>query len=500
MAVRPDVAAIRRLTALSRQEQPKWFVQPVAVVLLIIPVALGLGVEVEYLPGVLMAYVNLILIGLITIRCVRCGSLEALVPVGFLSWFAAAFPTTSIYCALFQPRAFYETIYQTRYILDGNLRVQMVLFVFLLGYGAITSLAVSRRAQPFQLAVDLPSIKRLALITFWFAIGANLFNAASKLRELPEVWQYLADGFITYVRGLFFILGAAFVNLRMLTRIIGVVCLLFIMVFYVLGNRREFAAWPFVLFVLGLLFAGRLRQKTKFKIMVGFVLFVPVFMVIANTTRVVLGTVGFQQLGARAAALTRWREEALTGSIPGRALGRLFSTGGHSLMTLSPERYSYLDFNPQAYMQESLTRLLPGRLYYKPYYSTTGRLERYDFLITEETSVELSMLGSLWMIGGYLPVVVGGVCIGILHVILMRVIRGAVRGSSFKGIFYFSMVLPTLMWGHNLDPITHFRAVVWKTAAAILLYYLLIAHLEGRTQVAPQLPAAEGRTSPPGRS
>jgi len=188
------------------------------------------------------------------------------------------------------------------------------------------------------------------------------------------------------------------------------------------------------------------------------------------------GTIGFSDLGDRIQALAHWHEVVSTTPVLASTFGRLFFTGGHTIVTMSPAEFPYVHFSPSAYLWEFLTRMLPRKAVFESYYSANPNLilMRYDFLITEETSVPVSFVGSLYMLGGILPVVLGGIVIGLFHSLVSRGLGVLSRHSRYLALFVFAMLAPSLLWAQNLDPITHVRGVVWAGLSAVIVYQLAI--------------------------
>ena len=124
---------------------------------------------------------------------------------------------------------------------------------------------------------------------------------------------------------------------------------------------------------------------------------------------------------------------------------------------------------------------VPNRLYYDPYYSTTYHLNAYSHRVNENTSEELSLPGSLWMLGGIIPVFFGGIATGLLHTGVMKWIMSATRKSPYQGLFYLAIIAGTILFGFNLDFISHARAVVRGMLLATILWYCVVTWILGRS-------------------
>jgi len=124
-------------------------------------------------------------------------------------------------------------------------------------------------------------------------------------------------------------------------------------------------------------------------------------------------------------------------------------------------------------MKEVLTSLIPGRIYYKPFYQANWILANYDFMITEETSVEVSMLGNLWLLGGAKIVFLGGAGLAMLHGLFIFIVRRAWRKSELKGFLFLGLFSNTLLGAAGLDIIAHWRAMVWRLIFAFVIFLVL---------------------------
>jgi len=299
--------------------------------------------------------------------------------------------------------------------------------------------------------------------------------------------------------------GVLFLRLPMRTRLRALVFMALAGAFYLLGNARGLAVLPATLFVVGLIFLGEIQQRYKTWTIVVACAALPLALVIGNTTRTLLGSIGFENLGTRLSALGEWREVLSRTPVLAATFQRLFFIGGHSIIAFSPEHFPYIAFSPSDYGWELVTRLLPGKLFYEPFYSTNVRLQLYGFLITEETSYPMSLLGSLYMLGGYVPVAVGAFAIGIFHCLLSRVIGTANRRSQYLGLFVFSMIASTLIWSQNVDLIVNVRVIVWRVLSAFVLYIVILrpfaerrgAPRQGRQRGAAGVPPRSRSAAPP---
>jgi hypothetical protein len=225
----------------------------------------------------------------------------------------------------------------------------------------------------------------------------------------------------------------------------------------------------------GAFFLGSLKDRTKIiGLNVVGVLFV-LYTVIGNTTRHILGTGGFTNMEERVQAMGHWREVFDVGPVLAQVFGRLFPTAGHTIITKMPDQYAYMDFSPGTFVQELVTRVfVPGAIYYQPTYGHTGILIPYGFTITESTSVEVSTIGSFWMLGGWLPLMVGALGIGLLHGLFSRWLDRAADASPTRALFYLGMLAWTILWAENLTHVEHTRSLIIHAVAGVLLYWAVV--------------------------
>ncbi|TWT40900.1 hypothetical protein RAS1_35860 [Phycisphaerae bacterium RAS1] len=475
-----NVRAIQSLVERDRRSTQSWFARPAVIFLFGLGLLIMVGAG-ENLLAAALAYVNLIIMAATAVHFAKQRTLHGAIPIFFLAWFAMSWPFTSIYAAVFNPHMAYSTLHDVREFLSGNVRLQLVVLLFLAVYiPIVTSLIRPAAAGWTDQYLASQHARRLALVALVITIVFLGANAFSKVRPLPGPLQYIADGSYLYLRGLVFVIGATFPFLVFGVRATAIAYLLLSGFFYTLGNAREFAVLPLGMLLGGLLFVSRLSKRWKLIVVTGVALAFPVYLVVGETTRAMLGTVGFKNLERRAETLGRWQEMFSKGGGVTRAFGRLFNTGGHSLITLMPESYPYLEFSAPRYVVETVQRLVPGRIFYQPYYSSAGLLRSYDFNITDKTSVELSFLGSLWMIGGPVPVIVGTVVIALIHAGLARLLLLLVTRSPGYALLMAAMLAPEIMWAVNSDIITNIRNIVWRLLAATVVYFVVFRPFIGR--------------------
>lgn len=473
------ISAERR-DRLKRAEQPLWLIIPLAVTLIGLAVMIALLTERQHLLGALIAYSNLTLISAAAVYFVRQRTLQGLIPVLFLAWFAMGWPLPTIYFATMFPTEAYHPFADEREILFGAAWVQTVGLVFLVIYLTTVRLFLGHH-RPWTHSVANERTERLVgSVVLWIVMAAITLHAFSQVVPLPGTLMYVASGSYNYLHGLMLMVGVLFLRLNVETRLRALLFMALAAAFYLIGNARGLAVLPATLFVVGLIFLSDISQRYKTWAIIAACAGLPLALVIGNTTRVLLGSIGFQDIGTRLSALGEWQEVLSRTPVLVSTFHRLFFVGGHSIIAYTPEYFPYLNFSWTDYGWELVTRLLPGKLFYAPFYSDNERLQAYGFLISDESSFPMSLLGSLYLLGGLVPVALGAVAFGIFHSLLGRLIGLASRRTSYLGLFVFSMVASTLIWSQNVDLITNVRVTAWRVLSAFVLYLAILRPLVAR--------------------
>ena len=467
--------------AAGRPAIPGWVNWPLAGILAVFAALLAVLVPAPHLPGALLAYVNLLVIGGTWVYFASRGTLEGLIPPMFLTWLGAGWPLAALYFAIAVPDLEYYTVAGARQFLFGDVRLQAVTLLFTLSYVAVMFL-FQGRSVPWRTPVGTRRMdRRAATVVLWMAMPAIAFNAVSVVARFPGLLRYLAAGGYHTLHGLTLMVGVLFTSLALRTRLTAVVFLVGAGAFYVIGNARGTAGFPIALLLFGLIFLSDLNKRWKLWIVTAGLACFPLALVVSDTTRTVTHTGGFTNLNTRLQAFNEWQDALSQRPVLTRTFGRLFFVGGHSIITLSPEHYPYIDFSPSRYASELIMRMLPARFFGHLYYSDPPYtiLRLYGFLITDETSVPISTVGALYMLGGVVPVAVGGALIGLFHSTVGYGLRRARRRSPYLALFLFAMIATELLQGQNRDPISHVRSIVWDSAWGVILFQCVVRPLVG---------------------
>ncbi|MCG8403892.1 MAG: hypothetical protein MI923_01715 [Phycisphaerales bacterium] len=470
----PAVAGIQdRNTGL--RSSIAWLRRPLFVVIIILPLLIFYLVGREHLAGSMLAYLNCCIGISAFIYLASRQTIEAMVPLAILPVGIIAWPLGNIYWAIWNPMAEMTNrpFSYPLLLLQDNVRLQSAVLMFFVIYLAFVLPAARRKGPAIFPYVANYRRWALAIVLFNVILISPVFIAqVAGLGRESVVYKNVAS-FYYYSAGLLFTAGVLVVNLSKSNKAFLVIYFGIGMFLSAIFSGRGLIARPILAFLVGVFFMSPLSGKRKMMLLAILMFIFPWYTLIGSTTRQVFGKEEGGNLRGRMEVLKNWREYKAGQSPLDAVFGRLHWTGGHSILTDSPSRVPYLEFNAFAYGREILERLLPGRLYYRPHYSGTLPLNRYGHQITEANSVEISMIGHLYMLGGWVPLAVGAACTGLLHVCLMGYLRRTWHRSPLKALTLYSVLFSLFITFLLSDPISHFRSVVWYSAYGWLLYQFL---------------------------
>ncbi len=354
------------------------------------------------------------------------------------------------------------------------------IYALLVAYLGTILLLMPRGGKLPTYSAQNPATKRMAYVGTAMSMIAFAGGMYARVTvNYESTFGYLLSGIMNYCFAMPMLIGVMFPKVPRLVKTVIITFFAVTTPVYLLYHSRLYLVGPWIMMAFGLLFFSEWPQRKKAALVLSILILFPLALMIGEATRNVRQG---QSLEHRKELLTQWQNILARNSFIGSTMGRFFSTGGHALITLSPEQVEYLDFDPVRYVTELVvSTVVPGRIYADYYYSTTYHLNRYGLRVGTTTSVELSLPGSLWMLGGWAPVLIGGVGIGLLHTIMMHWLRSATRKSTYQGLFYLAMTLGTVVWGFNWDPITFTRGIVRGMLAASLLWHIIVRPVLGRT-------------------
>ena len=443
----------------------------VAAALLVLLGAILLFSASNRLAIALMAYLNCVLYSAFSLFFYKKRTVSSLIPIATPMWMIFGSCLGIIYFSIFYPNSVHSTLTGLVSHFAGGVRYQLVIFLLLLSY-FLTMALVLRKDTP---GTQHPFMctKRIAVLAFMIFIPVVLLNAVSKVVTFPGPILYLADGLFLYCSSLLFVAGALIKKVSKTMKIVLAAFLAASVLFYTIGNARAAAIKPILALLYGIFLFSELSPKTKAIIFMVCLAVLPTYVVIGNTTRLLLGKSGFEDLAYRWQTLKEWRYVvARQGDFLYRNFGRFFYTGGNVIITSTPSELPYLPFSPVAYGREMVEALVPGVILYRPYYRGNWKLPDYGInVIPGVTSVEVSLIGHLWLLGGYLPVIGGGIVLGLVHGLLAWRMRRNWLRSPDRSVFYFGILF--VSFGLASDLISIWRTAIWHLMFAFIAFKLI---------------------------
>lgn len=459
--------------------EKRWaFIRNVVIVFFIVgALLLPLLTQGRWIEVTLLAWLNCAVYAFFAIYFIRQRTLGSLIPILTPMVMVVGSSLGVVYFAIFYPDAGYNTMIEWISFFSGGARYQLTILLFMLSYFVMLTFLL----RPERRVIQSPLLCT-KYIAYWITI-AYMFamGLAVLVRIFPVggVMKWLGDGMMLYCSGFTFVTGSLYKHMSKKFKIVvlSVIAVLFIL--FTIANARGHAIFTVAFLVLGYLLFSDTKPKTKLMLLGAFVVMLPVYIVVGNTTRVLLGTIGFQNFSARIAALKEWRYVAAAAGDPIlRMFDRLFYHGGNLIVASTPSQHRYIGFYPGRFLLETLESLLPGALFYHPYYRGTAILAEYGLMITEQTSTEVSMIGSLWLLGGYTPIIIGGFVIALIHGFIAQRIRRAWFQNPDKAIFYFAVIAQPLAEGLGSDFIGGIRQMFWHLAFAFIAFKLITPFLK----------------------
>ena len=261
----------------------------------------------------LVAYacVPIVIVVGIVLRMIKVGDTISASPVlGFIPWLAVTWPVTMIYFAMVSPDATYVTMFGTvPFLLRADVVLTAVL-VFLCGYcvGLSPVLLGHRKAE-------LAPAEQGKFDAGWWlaAIGSIAMMLACAISAVGIQGRilFVANGLRNYLTGLVFSAGYRWKSLSRGRRLFITVALVATGVVNTIANARGLAVLPFLFVLGGYLISPATTRRARVILVAGALSAIPVYIVVGNQTRIVLGSVGYEDFDQRANVLT----DALSGNI-----------------------------------------------------------------------------------------------------------------------------------------------------------------------------------------
>lgn len=448
-----------------------WLGIPLLIAGVALPVMIFMTVDGEHLPGILVAYLNCVIIGCALVYLGSRRTIESMVPLIVLPLMMVAWPLSSIYYAVSgKTDAVIELMDRASLpFLQDNLRLQLVVLTFLLGYLPIVLIGARRRGPvppPY-----IPNYRRWVNVCLVILVIAFAPFLVVRTLNLPFPW--LPAGIMKYSQGVMFLCGVYFFALSKKSKLFLLSFVGGILFYTTITSDRGLIAFAVLVGMAGAFFLGPLTQKAKIGLMTVILVGLPMFVLIGNTTRLVMGGKRTVQLREQYEIMKQWRDIQGDVSAIESVLARAHWTGGHAILSTTPEDLPFWDLNPVKYITEGLSLLLPAIIYYDPYYHGNWMLTQYGLRINEVTSVEVSLLGHLWLLGGYPIVFIGALACGLMHFVLMWRLRAVHQRSELRAMTQFGVVSILLITCTGIDLLYQFRSLVWYWLFGWVTYHLL---------------------------
>jgi len=421
----------------------------------------------------IFAYINCLLYVVFAVHFISKGTLGYLIPVISPVWMIVGSCVGIIYFAVFYPDAIYSTLAGDVSYFAGGIRYQLAIFLFLLVYFVSMNRFLRNESvipqHPLMVSkyIGYVSLALSVLITCFHIFAVIVHGSEVGMFQSGEGgWGYRLH---YYFKSLWFVVGVVFLRLSRVVKMIIMVFLTIVLAFYSLLSSRTPAVLPIASMFCGLFLFSEMKGRTKIILLLVCVAALPWFVLIGNTVRILRGVSGgkYEDIGYRLAAFKEWRYVAERLPVGINFFGRMFFVSGNIIVAYTPSQYPYKHFSPIECAKETVVSMLPGPVQKftgivldmtKTQYTGSWVLRDYGIYVSETTSTEVSMIGTLWMLGGYIPVLIGGFLLAMIHSFVAWIIRRTWVQNPDKGIFYFSVFFYGILWSFNWDLI-----VLWRT-------------------------------------
>jgi len=445
-----------------------------------------------------MAYMNCLLYSVFAIYFIKKGTLGCLIPVIVPIWLVVGSCIGIIYFAIFWPDEGYETMSGSVSFFAGGAKYQLAIFSFLLTY--LGSLAWLLRKEGSVEQQSWMVSKSIAYISLFLVVAAVSIEIIFAFLPLPLFFHLWAGRLFTRYQTVLFVTGVVIVILPKVTKIWTVFFLAAMTFFYILRNARAMALVPLIAFFSGVFFFSQLKTRTKLTLALMMITSIPFFLMIGNTVRIILGAGALQASAQqRFSALKDWREAARQWDVGLGFFGRMYFTAGNLIVAHTPTLYPYRYPSPKKYAKEFAIYMLPDQAIRRVKgisdrttklsvlmhtdYTGTWLLRDYGMEVIETSSVETSTIGHFWMLGGYLPVLLGGFMVALVHAFTAGIIRRAWIRNPDKAVFYFGVLFYCFIWTLNWDFIQLWRNIFWNLIYAFVGFKLISPFLKiGRVE------------------
>lgn len=436
----------------------------------------------------LFAYLNCIIYGCFMVYFLKKGTLGALIPVLTLMWVIVGSCLGIIFFAMLYPDETYPTPGGSVSFFAGGIRYQFSITLFMLSYFICMGFFLHKENSIIQHPRMVSrKICTISIYLVVFAVTAQIVLAFLPVPMFLGLW--VGRLFVRY-QSLLFVAGVGIAGLSMFRKMWLTFFLGIMVIFFAVKNARAMAMIPVLAFFCGLFFFSELKNRTKLNLALVTIVAMPLFLIISNTSRVILGPGSSEaSIEQRAETFKHWKSVLKESDVTSSFFGRMYFTAGNTIVAYTPSLYEYRYFSPIKYSKEFLIYMFPDQfirrvlgisdrtrklsIVMQTYYTGTWLLKDYGMEVSETSSVEVSTIGHFWMLGGYFPVFLGGIALAFVHSIIAWIIRRAWIKNPDRAVFYFAILVYAIIWTTNWDFIQICRNLLWGTIYAIVAYYLL---------------------------
>jgi hypothetical protein len=459
------------------------------------------GLAPYYRWGVCLAgYLNCLLYGAFAVYFLKKGTLGCLIPVLVPIWTIAGSCFGIIFFGMLYPDESYPTPGGSVSYFAGGLRYQFAIMLFMLAFFVFMAIFLRKESTIEQHPWMVSS--RIGKIALYFIVVTVSLQIMLWLLPVPFFLALWIGRLFERYHSLLFVAGVVIVALPKFTKIWFTGFLGIMLVFFTIRNARGWALIPCLALFCGMFFFSQMKSRTKITLAIIAIVGLPLFMVVSNISRTVLGAGSSQaSMGQRIAAFKDWRSALQRTDAATSFFGRMFFTAGNTVVANTPSLYEYRDFYPVEYVKEFTVYMLPDQMVrrvmgisdrerklsivFETYYTGTWLLKDYGMGISETSSVEPSVIGHFWMLGGYPFMFLGGIAVAVVYGIAAWIIRKAWLKSPDKGVFYFGVLVYAFIWTTNLDFIQIVRAELWGLIYAAVGYMLIKPFLKNAPREIP---------------
>lgn len=458
-----------------------WASMPYAAMVGLLPALVVVFTPARHYPGAFLAWVNWLIGGTALLALIRRRSVATVPATAYMLLFLIAWPFGALYIAIRSPEGTYNVFFRTYDSMAAMPRIQLAVMTFLIPYLAMLFLFLPSRDNTRPIVFPPGFTQRFAKATAVVGVGLTLLHAFHQLAHFPGPAAYLINGAFKYLIGIYFVVGVLWSCYSKSWKIGIFIALIPAIAIYTVFNARGYAMRVAGFSFLGVMLLREISQRRKVIFMAATVSAAAFFMAFAETTRAVLGTKTGHSFGERLEALSRWREVIAENSPLDAIVGRLYLGSGAHVIKLTPDAYPFKEFAFFDYVKEFfLFLLVPGvvqrwlGLGAEHGYAGYMFLAKYGYRVDEGVGVSPSTVGAQWVLGGFLPVLFGGLFMGVLHGLFGRWLNYKVGYQPLIALFIASISLAVTLKGPNDTLMMNTRNLLVFTVASLIFYYVVI--------------------------